>query len=200
MGSILQLKIQIDGIEPKIWRRFLVKENINFHGLHKIIQIVMRWGDYHLYSFYVNKEEISLPDPDFRNGLLNAKKIKLGEKLLLKQKIGYMYDFGDGWEHKLTVEKILSDKDAVLIPLCLEGERACPPEDCGSYPGYYELMDLKKNKKHPNYKERIAEWLGEDFDFEHFDVDETNKELLQLVKVEGRTRIRCRMKINTPEG
>ncbi len=188
MTNILQLKIQIDGIEPKIWRRFLVKEKISFHDLHKVIQIVMGWSDYHLYSFYVNKEEIGLPDPDFRNDLLNAKKIKLKDKLLLKQKFGYMYDFGDGWEHKLVLEKILSDTDTALVPICLEGERACPPEDCGSYPGYYELMDLKKNKKHPDYKERVVGWLGEDFDFEHFNLEEINKELLKLVKVDGRAR------------
>ncbi len=188
MVGILQLKIQIEGIVPKIWRRFLVKENISFHELHKVIQIVMGRGDYHLYSFYVNKEEIGLPDPNFRNDLLNAKKIKLKKMLLPKQKVGYMYDFGDGWEHTLIVEKILNDKDSALVPICLEGERACPPEDCGSYLGYHELMDLMKNKKHPDYTERIVEWLGEDFNFEHFDVDETNKELLKIVKVDGRTR------------
>lgn len=188
MNNILQLKIQIDGIEPKIWRRFLVKENISFHDLHKVIQVVMGWSDYHLYSFYINKEEIGLPDPDFRNDLLNAKKIKLKDKLLLKQKFGYIYDFGDEWEHKLVFEKILSDTDTALVPICLEGERACPPEDCGSYPGYYELMDLKKNKKHPGYKERIVGWLGEDFDFEHFNLEEINKEMLKLVKVDGRAR------------
>jgi len=188
MTKILQLKILLEGITPKIWRRFLVKDNISFYDLHNIIQPVMGWGNYHLYSFYINKEEIGMPDPDFRNELLNAKKIKLKDKLPLKQKFGYVYDFGDNWEHILTVEKSLDNKDAALVPVCLEGERACPPEDCGSYPGYYELMKIKKNKKHPEYKERIAEWLGENFDFEHFDIEEINKELLKLVKVDGRTR------------
>ncbi len=188
MTKILQLKIHLEGITPKIWRRFLVKDNTSFHDLHNVIQLVMGWGNCHLYSFYINKEEIGLPNLDFRNDLLNAKKIRLREKLLLKQKMGYIYDFGDGWEHELTVEKILSDKDVALVPICLAGERACPPEDCGSYPGYYELMNLKKNKKHPDYQERIIEWLGENFDFEYFDVDETNKELLKMIKVDGRAR------------
>jgi hypothetical protein len=49
-------------------------------------------------------------------------------------------------------------------------------------------MKIKKNKKHPEYKERIVEWLGEDFDFEHFDIDDINKELLRLIKVDGRFR------------
>lgn len=188
MTGIFQLKILLEGITPKIWRRFLVKDNISFHDLHNIIQLVMGWGNYHLYSFYIDKEEIGVPDPHFRNELLNSKKIKLKDKLPLKQKFGYVYDFGDNWEHTLTVEKILDNEDVALAPVCLEGERAGPPEDCGSYPGYYELMKIKENKKHLEYKERIVEWLGEDFDFEHFNIDEINKELIKLVKVDGRTR------------
>ena len=188
MTKVFQLKITLDGITPKIWRKFLVKDNISFHDLHNIIQLIMGWGNYHLYSFYINKEEIGMPDPEFRSELTNAKKIKLKDKLSLKQKFGYVYDFGDNWEHILTVEKILDNKDKALVPTCLEGERAGPPEDCGSYPGYYELMRIKKNKKHPEYKERIKEWLGEDFDFEHFDIEEINKGLLKLIKVDGRTR------------
>ena len=188
MTGIFQLKIALDGITPKIWRRFLIKDNISFHDLHNIIQLIMGCGNYHLYSFYINKEEIGIPDPEFRSELTNAKKIKLKDKLSLKQKFGYVYDFGDNWEHILTVEKILDNKDVALFPTCLEGERAGPPEDCGSYPGYYELMRIKKNKKHPEYKERIAGWLGENFDFEHFDIEEINKELLKLIKVDGRNR------------
>lgn len=198
MAKILQLKIILEGITPKIWRRFLVKDNISFNDLHNVIQLLMGWGDYHIYSFYINKEEIGIPDPGFRNELANAKKIKLKDKLSLKQKFGYVYDFGDNWEHLLTVEKILDNKEE-LVPVCLEGERAGPPEDCGSYPGYYELMKIKKNKKHPEYKEIIVEWLGEDFDFEYFSIDEINKELLKLIKIDGRTRDIGRQNERAPE-
>jgi len=188
MVNILQIKVTIDGIIPKIWRRFLVKDNISFDDLHKVIQTIMGWENYHLYSFYLGKEEIGIPDTDFRDNLLNAKKIKLKDKLFIKQKFGYVYDFGDNWEHILSVEKVLDNKNVTIVPTCLDGERAGPPEDCGSYPGYYELMKIKKNKKHPEYKERIVEWLGEDFDFEHLNLEEINKELLKLIKVDGRTR------------
>lgn len=188
MTKIMQLKIVLDGIKPKIWRRFLVKDNINFHELHNIIQIVMGWDNYHLYSFYLDKEEIGILDSDFRDELIDAKKIKLKDKLSLKQKFGYVYDFGDNWEHILSVEKILDEKDAILVPVCLEGDRACPPEDCGSVSGYYELIEIKNNKKHQEYKEKIVNWLGKDFDFEYFDLDEINKELIKIIKVDGRTR------------
>ena len=95
MTQILQLKITLEGIFPKVWRRFLVKNNITFQKLHEIIQTVMGWGNYHLYGFYVSKENIGLPDPHFDNEQLNAKKIKIKDKLSVKQKFGYVYDFGD---------------------------------------------------------------------------------------------------------
>ena len=236
MSKILQLKIVLDGITPKIWRRFLVKDNIPFEDLHEIIQIVMGWDNYHLYEFKIENNTISSDEegynaaegmfkhlfnsPEFHkmleqqdlkkgsasmdinklNKILDKErakkskpvftiKTKLNELVASKgKKFSYLYDFGDNWDHIVTVENILDNKDAALVPVCLEGERACPPEDCGSYPGYYELMEIKKNKKHPEYKERIAGWLCEDFDFENFDIEEINKELLKLIKVDGRTR------------
>ncbi len=90
----------------------------------------------------------------------------------------YVYDLGDNWEHIIKVEKIFQKTTAKKIyPLCLEGERACPPEDCGSVSGYYELMEIRENKDHPEYEESIVEWLGEDYDPEYFNVDRVNKEL-----------------------
>lgn len=106
-----------------------------------------------------------------------------------KQRAKYVYDFGDNWEHTIIVEKISGEKVAEENPVCLAGERACPPEDCGSVSGYYELVEIQKNKNHPEYEEKIVEWLGEDFDFEKFDVKGINKKLLkQSIKVDGRTR------------
>ncbi len=98
------------------------------------------------------------------------------------QKFTYRYDFGDNWEHTLILEKIFDKEGTEKYPYCLSGKRACPPEDCGGVYGYYELMKIKKNKKHPEYKEKIVEWLGEDFDFESFDVDDINAELRNITR------------------
>jgi len=230
MNNILQLKIELEDINPKIWRRFLVKNNISFHDLHNIIQLVMGWENYHMFEFNINNETISSgkegfnpaegsfrklfqspefikmleqQDPNKGSGILDVTKInkilKNAEKNkpkikfnidskiseLIKssgQKFNYLYDFSDNWEHTITVEKILDEKDVQECPFCLAGERAYPPEDCGGVNGYYELIKIKKNRKHPEYEERIIEWLGEDFDFELIDINFINKKLKNIVR------------------
>jgi len=225
MAKILQLKIVLNDIKPEIWRRFLVEDSISFNRLHKIIQTVMGWDDYHMYKFCIDNEEIvpeeegyNLAESSFNKlfgspefvrmlgqgrlgkspGSLDTDKIneilhkieqnksvvkfdvnaKMNRLIKLeKQKFTYVYDFGDSWEHTVTVEKIIEKDQSKKYPICLEGERACPPEDCGSIPGYYNLMKIRKNKKHSQYKELIVEWLGEDYDPELFVVDWVNAKL-----------------------
>ncbi|MEA2053678.1 MAG: plasmid pRiA4b ORF-3 family protein [Candidatus Thermoplasmatota archaeon] len=186
--KILQLKIGLNGIKPAIWRRFLVEDSISFHELHGIIQIVMGWENYHLYEFEVDDTRIEASSKGFFVDAVwiafrpKAKKTKPATKTRLndfikteKQRFYYLYDFGDKWEHAIRVEKILEKDDSQKYPVCIAGKRACPPEDCGGVWGYQELMEIRKDKNHPEYEERIVEWLGEDFDPEHFDVDEINR-------------------------
>lgn len=176
----LQLKIQLLGLKQAVWRRVLVDEGITFHQLHKVIQEAMGWDDYHLYRFNLNEDEdIGIPDPDDEVIVKDSRKLKVKSVLNEpKQRIVYTYDFGDNWEHLITVEKIL-DK-AEKVPVCIAGERACPPEDSGGVCGYEELLKIRKNKNHPDYKEYIEGWLGEDFDTEKFDLEAVNRGLKML--------------------
>lgn len=93
-----------------------------------------------------------------------------GDKLI------YEYDFGDGWEHKIRIEKILPAEKGKRYPVCLAGKRACPPEDCGGPPGYERLLEVLRDPKHEEYEETL-EWLGGPFDPEAFDVNEVNRML-----------------------
>ncbi len=176
MDKLLQLKITLRDSKPPIWRRILVKENINFHKLHEIIQVVMGWQNYHLYDFIVNDQRFSLPNHDFEEDVLSSKKFKLSI-LNEKQKMDYTYDFGDCWEHNIIVEKVLSSDTGFLYPICLKGSLSTPPEDCGGISGYYHLLQVKNNKDHPHYKEQIANWLGEDFNPKFFDLQTINNQL-----------------------
>ncbi len=185
MHNILQLKIYLKE-KPEIWRRFLVSDFWSFHRLHRIIQEVMGWENYHLYYFEVGKTHIEPPCDDYYpsdEGDKNAKTTRIFEFIEEKgQKFKYEYDFGDGWEHKIIVEKISPEDEYCLnfVVKCLKGEKACPPEDCGGVGSYEEKLNIQKNKKHPRYKELIINWLGEDFDSEKFNINEVNKKLEKI--------------------
>ena len=90
-------------------------------------------------------------------------------------KIRYEYDFGDSWNHDILLEKILTREPGKVYPVCVDGKRACPPEDCGSVPGYYTLCEAMADPKHPDRK-NLLEWLGDEpYDPEAFDLNEINE-------------------------
>lgn len=189
MPKILQLKITLNNIKPEIWRRFLVEDNINFHQLHKIIQTVMGWEDYHMYGFIF--EDVSIigqgegfcVDSVWLNFKIRGKTLE-GDRTKINNystkenmEFLYVYDLGDTWEHTIFVEKILERDKAQKYPLCIAGDRNCPPEDCGGVGGYEHLLEVKKNKNHKEYNELIVDWLGEDYESELFVLDWVNAKL-----------------------
>lgn len=181
--AILQLKISLREIKPVIWREFLVSDFWSFHRLHNIIQSVMGWEDYHLHEFDVDGVKIGPIDEDVDYDLEDSKKTKLSDYINSKgQKFSYVYDFGDTWEHEIVVKDIKEEdiKDIDKLPICLNGKRRCPPEDCGGVFGYEEILEIKKDKNHPEYKEKIIGWLGEDFNLEEFDIKEINNKLSKI--------------------
>ena len=182
--QIYQMKISLKGSKPLVWRRFLVKSHITFQLLHETIQEIMGWTHTHLYEFNFGKIIItdaeSIQESSNSENEIDSAKTKLEDLISEeKEKISYTYDFGDDWGHEIIVEKILPDNSDLKNPVCLAGKNACPPEDCGGIYGYFELLDILKNPKHPEYDERL-EWLGENFDPAEFDMETANKTLSQL--------------------
>lgn len=186
MTSFFQLKISLRDSRPLIWRRIIVKDNITFHKLHEILQVVMGWANYHLYDFVINEQRFTLLDHDWNDKMIDSRKIKV-HMLKLKQKFQYTYDFGDCWEHQIILEKILPSEEVFMNPFCIAGALSYPPEDCGSIFGYYRLLAIQKNKKHPEYKELIKGWLGEKFDPKYFNLHQVNKQLMEQF-ADGRAR------------
>ncbi len=173
--SVYQIRISIDNIQPPIWRRILVKDNITLDEFHEIIQITMGWEDYHLYNFRINNQHYSIPtDNFFEISDYNSEEILLRSVVKKeKQKFRYTYDFGDNWQHTILIEKILPIDKNQKYPVCIKGKRACPPEDCGGVWGYENFRDAIEDEKHPEHKDML-EWIDDDFDPEEFDLNEIN--------------------------
>ena len=175
--AIYQFKVTLKGIRPPIWRRFLIDNRVTFEDLHIIIQIVMGWENYHLYNFDTKDTRVEIVDDSFEffpssKEVYDAEETQVGELLTEeKQKCLYTYDFGDDWEHELVLEKVLPIDEKILVPTCLKGKRACPPEDCGGVYMYNEIQTALKGEG--ELDEEMKEWLGE-FDPEEFDLELIN--------------------------
>lgn len=186
MDDIIQLKIALMWTKPSIWRRILVDKETTFFELHHIIQIAMGWENYHLFQFHHGNYRIGEPIEEFedfgfdRYKFVDASTARLNSIITNpKEKFIYEYDFGDGWRHQILVEKFLPRDKETIYPICIAGKLNCPPEDCGGIGGFYGLLDIIGNKRHPERNEML-EWLGGHYDSEYFDRDKINDELASL--------------------
>ncbi len=167
-NSIISLKITLRGTKPPIWRRLLAPAKMTLADLHDAIQAAMGWEGAHLHVFEIDGrsygDRASVDDVADENRLTLGGVLKSGVA-----RFGYTYDFGDDWEHVITIEKTLPAAAGTVHPQCVAGKRACPPEDCGGPWAYQELLDILADPAHPERAERL-EWLGEEFDPEDFSV------------------------------
>lgn len=148
----------------------------------------MGWQNYHLYEFRIHGYQIGMPlneADDFffdSDKIIDATEISLGSVLSeTKEKFTYEYDFGDGWKHTIIAEKFLPADPAIRYPTCVGGKLKCPPEDCGGVYGYYHLLEVLSNRRHPERKDML-EWLGGPIDPSYFNLDEVNG-LLKKIKL-----------------
>ena len=176
--DIYQLKISLNHIKPAIWRSFQVRSDVKLAKLHEIIQIVMGWENYHLYSFHAGgstyTDRASVEDDMYGMGYRDGLKVKLSEVLSdVGGNIIYRYDFGDDWEHTLKLEKIFAPLPGEKYPVCIDGARACPPEDCGGIPGYEDLLRVLADPNDEEHEE-MKSWVGPHFNPENFDPEIVN--------------------------
>lgn len=175
--KILRLRISLEGSDPEIWRRFQLTDEMTLLDLHNVVQIVMGWTDSHLHEFEIKGKRYCLrfPNDDFYGDPpIDEGTVRLGDVLKrVRQKVQYIYDMGDGWQHTLVVEERVESASGFPHPVCLAGERACPPEDCGGIWGYYQMLEAVRDPEHDEH-ETYLEWLSPDFDRDHFDLREVN--------------------------
>jgi hypothetical protein len=180
--TLFQLKITLKYSRPPIWRRVVVRSDMRLDRLHTVIQLVMGWTDSHLHQFTVGQTRYGVPDPDlaFDDSVLNEKQYTLRDLAsAAKKKFIYEYDFGDSWYHEVKVERALPADPDFKHPVCQAGENACPPEDCGGIPGYYQLLKVLADPKDPEYQD-MKEWVGDDLDPTLFNREEANALLAKI--------------------
>ncbi len=181
-SQIYQIKVTLDDTHPPIWRRILMPGSTTLLRLHDILQIVMGWEDYHLHMFTIEGSIYGDPaDDEYGDRItLDEANYKLSQVIYGEgHRFTYEYDFGDGWDHTLLVEKIISLQDGVHYPLCLKGKRACPPEDVGGVRGYINFLEAIRDPSHDEYEEYLA-WVGGEFDPEAFDLEVVNAQLRSM--------------------
>jgi hypothetical protein len=181
--EIYQLKVTLLGTKPPIWRRLLTPSDLTLAQLHDVLQIAMGWQNSHLHEFHARGRRIGVPDPDCAEvemGMEDERKVRLSSVLgVARAKITYTYDFGDGWEHSVVMEKCLSADPGTVYPVCTDGKFACPPEDCGGLGGYYDVLAALAHPDDKKHKDML-EWIDESYDPLAFSVDDVNTILAQL--------------------
>jgi hypothetical protein len=109
--------------------------------------------------------------------LLDERKVRLRDlDLSVGDRIGYLYDFGDDWQHLLLLENTRAVQPATVYPACLAGARATPPEDVGGSSGYEEFLQAIVDPNHEEHDHMIS-WVGIPFDLEAFDLNQINQRL-----------------------
>ena len=185
--SVARLKITLDDVKPAVLRRVEVPLTIRLDRLHLVLQAAMGWTDSHLYEIRARDVGWGMPDPDWGEGPLDAGKTRLLDVLedTGAKTLKYLYDFGDGWEHTIKVERITDPMPGLTYPLLIDATGRCPPEDVGGPWGYAEFLEAIADPKHESHAEMV-QWVGASFDPNTIDFDEYAKAVEELAKAWSR--------------
>lgn len=178
------LRVELLRVEPVIWRRIRVGHDLRLPDLHKTLNAAMGWLDCHLHSFRVgdnapfltNIDLIESSEPGIHEGSVRVSQVlrSVGDELM------YDYDFGDGWEHRVTLLEELPGAETT-VPRVIDGARACPPEDCGGIPGYGELLRARQATAPDERQRMLLDWCPAGWDPDRFDLDWHNRVLNALM-------------------
>jgi Plasmid pRiA4b ORF-3-like protein len=181
--TIARLKITLNRVKPAVMRRVEVPFDIRLDRLHLTIQAAMGWTNSHLYEIRAGDVSWSTPNPDadWGDDFLDARKARLADVLedTGVKSLRYLYDFGDGWEHTVKVERLIDPEPGERYPRLIAASGRCPPEDVGGPWGYAELLEAIHDPTHARHA-ALYEWLPENFDPNDADEDTLATEVLLL--------------------
>jgi hypothetical protein len=193
--NAVRIHVQLDDIEPPIWRRLLAPLDTTLADLHYILQAAMGWTDSHLHDFNVGG--LTYGDADLLGGERNEDEPRIYDAHEVRLRdfgyepgtsFTYTYDYGDGWRHTVTLEALVVAKPAPKTSTCLDGARCCPPEDVGGPHAYAEFLRVLFSPEPDEIEEqrRMKCWSGGKFDPERFDVEKTAKAVRSALRRGGR--------------
>lgn len=178
----VQLHVELQDVVPRVWRRIVVPESVTLAKLHVVLQWAMGWTNSHLHEYQVGPKRYGMADPEWLDDdpPVDERRVKL--KTLVQagvRRFVYQYDFGDGWDHTVTVEDLLPPESPGRRIRCLAGENACPPEDVGGSSGYADFLDAIADPRHEEH-EACLTWVGYPFDPNAFDINAVNQRLQSI--------------------
>lgn len=177
---VFTLVLSVASCQPRIWRRFLVRESMWLSRLHDTIQIAFDWFDYQTHAF--NLDDLRFGNPLKREDITieDDRDVTLADlDLEHRERFSYGYHFGEGWQIDIKVEKIGEFEKGVHYPVCIGGERAGPPEDCGGIEAFHDMLACIK-EPHTELGREWLEWLGPEYDAQRCDIEKINKSLRKL--------------------
>jgi hypothetical protein len=182
-STIARLRITLDDVKPPVQRRIEVPLTIRSDRLHLVFQAALGWTNSHLYEIRARDIGWGMVDPDWGDGPLDARKSRLLDVLedTGAKTLKYLYDFGDGWEHTVKVERIADAVPGLLYPILIDGTGRCPPEDVGGPWGYTDLLEALADPNHARHAE-LAEWLGGPFDPLSINIEHHEKAVATLAQ------------------
>jgi Plasmid pRiA4b ORF-3-like protein len=192
--TAVQLPVTLLDIEPAIWRQLVVPWNFHLGQLHQVIQAAFGWWDSHLHEFtigglrYGDPEQVGEPDLEDDARAFDEIAVRLHDFGRAPDRTFlYVYDFGDNWQHRITLERPIAIDPAPRTASCIAGARARPPEDVGCTRGYERFLEIIADPDHPEHRETLT-WCGGRFDPEAFDLDRTNRHVTAALRSNRRIR------------
>src|SRR5207253_7093412 len=164
-SMVLQLQVVLRGVSPLIWRRLLVHSDATIADLHAILQLALGWTDEHLHRFLIQGREYGVAHIGGMSFRDDPRRVRLADfGLRSRERFLYEYDFTDGWQHDVRVERMLPLEPGRTYPVCVGGRRAVPPEDCG---GPWAFLELRQRYSVVTIARRLADLLEDGVIEEH---------------------------------
>ena len=169
---VARLRIELQELEPKIWRRIDMPLSTTLEALHDAIQMTMGWTFSHLWEFAIDGR--CYGDPSFREfgdepPIYKAKGLRLGVVISRGvDRFVYTYDYGDNWRHDVIVEEVRDGDPDREYPAFVDGARRCPPEDVGGPDGFMDFLEAVLDPAHEQHRDMVR-WYSGPFDPIGFD-------------------------------